>query len=170
VALLRELRDGGGGLRRGSLHLLAAAVMVAPGLMAILVAGCEPPIPEELQPDSVLRERLGLTGDDEVHRVVLVSTDREEARPDSTTVPPGAWVEFVTGDWRIHEVRFEFDSLAPEAADFLRSTGQVASPPLLHLDARFVVSFEEAPVARYPYLVEGNLATGRGVVIVRPRP
>ncbi len=144
--------------------------MVAPGLLAILVAGCEPRVPEELQPDSVLRERLGLTEDDEVHRVVLVSTDREEARPDSTTVPPGAWVEFVTGDWRIHEVRFELDSLAPEAADFLRSSGQVSSPPLLHRDARFVVSFEEAPVARYPYLVEGNLAAGRGVVIVRPRP
>ena len=144
--------------------------MVVPVLLTILVAGCEPPIPEELQPDSVLRERLGLTEEDEVHRVVLVSTDREEARPDSTTVPPGAWVEFVTGDWRIHEVRFELDSLAPEAAAFLRNSGQVASPPLLHLDARFVVSFEEAPVARYPYLVEGNLATGRGVVIVRPRP
>lgn len=126
-------------------------------------------MPPELQPDEVLRNELGLTESDEVHRVTLTGLRQEEVDPPEVTIPPSAWVEFVSSDWRVHEVRFEADSLSPEALGFLSRTGQMESPPLLHRDARFVVSFVEAPEGRYPFLVEGNRAPGRGVVVVLAR-
>ena len=139
-------------------------------LAALLLTGCGDRVPPELQPDELLRTELGLTEDDEVHRVVLTSAAAERARPDSVSLPPGAWVEFVSGDWRLHEVRFELDGLAPEARTFLESTDQVASPPLVDRDARFVVSFADAPAGRYPFVVEGNGQAANGVVVVVPRP
>jgi hypothetical protein len=126
-------------------------------------------VPPELQPDDVLRSELGLTESDEVHRITLMGSHREEADPPEVTVPPTAWVEFVSSDWRVHEVRSEADSLSSEALRFLLSTGQMESPPLVHRDARFVVSFREAPEGRYPFRVEGNGAPGRGVVVVLAR-
>lgn len=137
---------------------------------ALVVTACGPQVPPELQPDEVLRAELGLTDDDEVHRVRLIGADVERAEPAETVVPPGAWVEFVTTDWRVHEVRFDLDSLGPAARAFLEGSDQVASPPMVDLGARFVVSFHEAPAGRYPFLAEGNGATGRGVVVVRPNP
>ncbi len=138
-------------------------------LSALLAAGCAPEVPPELQPDDVLRSELGLTDSDEVHRVTLRGSEREEVDPPETTVAPTAWVEFVSSDWRVHEVRFEADSLSAEALRFLVGTSQMESPPLLHRDARFVVSFRGAPEGRYPFRVEGNRARGRGVVVVLAR-
>jgi len=120
----------------------------------------------ELQPDELLRSELGLTDRDEVHRVVITGGDVELAAPQATTIPPGAYLEFVTGDWFVHEITFELDSMHPLARAFLESTDQVASPPLLRLDSRYVVDFEGGPPGRYPYLLEGSGAVGRGVVVV----
>jgi len=138
-------------------------------LIALLVFGCDPGVPPDLQPDEVLRSELGLTDSDEVHRVSLRGSTEEEAVPPEVTVPPAAWVEFVSSDWRVHEVHFDVDSLSAAALGFLTRTGQLDSPPLLHRDARFVVSFVDAPEDRYPFRIEGNRAPGRGVVIVLSR-
>lgn len=143
---------------------------VVPCLVLLLLGGCRPEVPPELRPDEVLRAELGLTDDDEVHRVHLMGEDVEVVTPVETSVPPRAWVEFVTTDWRVHEVRFEADSLSPEAHRFLAESDQLESPPLVDRGARFVVSFHDAPEGRYPFLVEGNRAPGRGVVVVRPNP
>lgn len=118
----------------------------------------------------MLRTELGLGDDDEVHRITITGGDSEILTPSEVTVPPGAWVEFVTDDWRVHEVRFELDSLDAERRAFLMDGDQVASPPLLERGARFVLSFEDAPSGRYPFIAEGNTAPSRGVVVVRPKP
>jgi hypothetical protein len=76
------------------------------------------------------------------------------------------WVQFVSGDWFVHELAFEMDSLGTSARVFLMDTDQIESPPLLQRDARFVVSFEGAPPGRYPYLLQGNGRAGRGVIVV----
>src|SRR5690606_28187848 len=96
--------------------------------------------------------------------------ERESVQPAEVQVPPGAWVQFATTDRRIHMVAFQLDSLPPEAAAFLRDTGQDASPPLLELDARFVVTLQGAPPGRYPFLVEGNGAPARGAVVIVAEP
>jgi len=72
----------------------------------------------------------------------------------------------VTTDWLIHEVIFEADSVDTEQWSFLERTDQTASPPLIERDTRYVLTFEGAPPGRYPYLLEGNGASGRGVIIV----
>lgn len=136
---------------------------------ASLLTGCAGEGDLSLRPDSLLRAELGLTDQDQVHRVGLTGGDRETLSPPTVELEPGSWLEFVTLDWRVHEVHFEADSLAPEARAFLERTDQVASPPLVNLDDRFVVSFEGAPEARYPFVVEGNGAPARGVVVVRSR-
>ena len=94
----------------------------------------------------------------------------ELAAPRATTIQPGAYLEFVTGDWLVHEIIFELDSLLPDARAFLERTDQVASPPMLRLDSRFVVDFEGSPPGRYPFVVEGSGAPGHGVVVVEVKP
>lgn len=118
-------------------------------------------------PEQVLRDSLGLGDDDRVHRVSLTSVDNREAPdPDSVEIRVGDHVEFRTADRRVHAVGFLLDSLPPGAADFLRRTGQEGSPPLVEVDARYLVTFADAPPGRYPFSVVGNGAEGRGAVVV----
>ncbi|HIC53937.1 MAG: hypothetical protein MK486_16435 [Gemmatimonadetes bacterium] len=111
-----------------------------------------------------------MTDRDEVHRVLITGGVVELAAPRATTIQPGAYLEFVTGDWLVHEIIFELDSLLPDARAFLERTDQVASPPMLRLDSRFVVDFEGSPPGRYPFVVEGSGAPGHGVVVVEVKP
>ncbi len=143
---------------------LACALFVC----CVVLAACKPD--PSLRPDEVLRSELGLTDRDAVHRVAITGGDRDTADPVETRVEPGAFVEFATGDWLVHEVIFELDSLGPEARAFLEDSDQVASPPLVQRDARFVVDFEGAPAGRYPFVLLGSGESGRGVVIVVPKP
>ncbi len=147
--------------------LAALALAAAPGCEARGNAAGEQ---ATHRPDTTLSRALGLTDRDRVTRVTLVGADSEEISPPRVEVRSGAWVEFVTGDWRVHEVHFELDSLAGAARAFLKRTDQVSSPPLVDLGSRFVVDFAHAPSGRYPFVAEGNTAPGHGVVVVRPRP
>jgi plastocyanin len=153
--------------RRPRLAGPIAFAVVATGLLA---GGCrEESPPPAFPPDSVLRDRLGLTDEDEVHRVSITGGDREVVEPVELEVPPGAWVEFVTTDWRVHRILFLGDSLDAGRLAFLVSSDQMDSPPLIDRDARFVVSFVGAPEGRFPYVVEGNGASTHGVVVVRAK-
>ena len=130
----------------------------------ILAAACGPP--EELRPDERLQEELGVSARTETHRVSLSGGRQESAQPAEVTVPPGALVEFVSTDSWVHEVLFELDSLAAEARAFLEDSDQVASPPMVNRDARFVVSWEGAPAGRYPFVLRGSGESARGAVVV----
>ena len=136
-------------------------------LPGIMVSGCEPTNPE-LIPDEYLQSELGLTPDDRVHSVSISGGTMERADPGEVRVRVGDFVQFVSADWRVHEVMFELDSLRPVAHRFLEGTGQVSSPPLLQQGSRFVLSFSDAPPGRYPFAIAGNTAAGHGVVIVEP--
>lgn len=144
-------------VRRGTPCFLAGALLLA--------AGCEQPDPE-LVPDEVLQSQLGLTPEDRVHTVRISTGTQERAEPASLTVLPGDYVQFVSADRLVHEVRFRLDSLPAPARTFLTRTGQGTSPPLLEMDARFVVSFAGAPIGRYPYGLEGNRGAGGGEIVV----
>ncbi len=137
---------------------------------AVCLAGlaCSEPSPE-LLPDDRLRSELGLTDDDRVHTITLVTETGEEAAPDSLEVLVGDLVQFVSGDWMVHEVRLDVEELAEPLGAFLERTGQAASPPLLQRDARFVLTFAEAPPGRYPYRLTGNREEGAGVIVVKAR-
>ncbi len=164
--MIRTVRRGDGHRPRIPGPISFSALV---GLAAFVLA-CGPSVPPELQPDELLRTELGLTDDDEVHSVRITGGEVETVDPQETVVTDGVWVQFVTTDWRVHEVRFELDSLPEPARAFLTDTDQVGSPPLVNLDARFVVTFQDAPTGRYPFVVEGNGGPGRGVVVVRPNP
>lgn len=158
MALLHLVRHRGEHLLR-----LRRAFAVA----ALAALACVAPEPDtSLQPDSVLQAELGLTLDDHVHRVRVSGGEAERADPAETLVEPGAYVEFVTTDWMVHEIVFEADSASAEQWAFLERTDQVASPPLIDRDSRYVLSFEAAPAGRYPYVLEGNGRPGRGVIVV----
>jgi plastocyanin len=138
--------------------------LAAAGVICSVLLGCQPD--PTLQPDEVLQGELGLTARDRVHRVLLTGGETEHADPAAVSIEPGAHVEFVTTDWLIHEVIFERDSVAEPAWLFLERTDQTASPPLIDKESRYVLSFERAPLGRYPYRLEGNGRPGRGVIVV----
>ena len=138
------------------------------GAALLVLVGCDRGIPEAYRPDLLLQEELGLTEDDEVHRVELTGAASERATPDSVLVHVGGWVEFFSADWRVHEVHFGRDGLAGEAVAFMEETDQLSSPPLVDRGARFLIDMEGAPPGRYPYRVEGNGPPGHGVVVVVP--
>lgn len=170
MAILRRMRLGGGRLtvfesspwkrprRTGPFLFLG----LLPGL---IISGCEPADPE-LIPDEYLQSELGLTPKDRIHSVSISGGTAERAEPGAVSVRVGDYLQFVSADWRVHEVMFELDSLRPAARRFLEGTGQVASPPLLQQGSRFVLSFSDAPPGRYPFSLAGNSSGGRGVVIV----
>ena len=101
-----------------------------------------------------------------MHRVSLTGGGTETAEPDSLIIQPGAYVEFVTADWLIHEVIFDPAQLTPDQWSFLESSNQAESPPLLELGSRYVLAFEGAPTGRYPFRIEGNGNPGQGVIVV----
>ena len=166
MAVLRSVRDVGRGARLTD----RSGLGLRPGLILLtllgLVAACERPDPR-LRPEQLLRDSLGLGDDDRVHRVRLVSEgNRESPDPASLVIRPGDYVQFVSGDHRVHVVSFPPGGLAPPAAEFLRTTGQLSSPPLLVADARFVVTFADAPPGLYPFLVVGNGTQAPGTIEV----
>lgn len=130
-----------------------------------LLSACEAADPS-LIPDARLQSELGLVETDRVHTVGISTGVGERADPDSLSVAPGEFVQFVSGDWLVHEMTFELDSLDGERRSFLERTSQTASPPLLQRDSRFVLSFVDAPPGRYPYALAGNRESGRGVIVV----
>jgi hypothetical protein len=101
-----------------------------------------------------------------VHTIRIAGGDVEVPDPIVDSIPIGAYVQFVSADWFIHEVAFEGDSLAAEGRAFLERTDQMASPPIIHRDGRYVVWFAGAPSGRYPYLLQGNGRPGRGAIVV----
>ncbi len=175
MALLHRLRDGNQRLRvagpgRKAVGRRGLRPRAVSWVLLAVVVGCKGQPNPEFRPDETLKRELGLTDLDEVHRVTLTGAEAEAIDSPSVTVAPGAYVEFVTADWRIHEVHFELDSLDAPARSFLERSDQASSPPLVDRDSRFVVWFDRAPPGRYSYVVQGNGASARGVVIVRPNP
>lgn len=143
------------------LRIPTAAVLA----MLLGAGACEPRDPE-LVPDEVLQTELGLTERDRVYTVTVTGGRDGALEPAELQVEPGTYVQFVTDDWLVHEVLFEADSLAPAARRFMGDLGQMASPPMVDRGSRFVLSFVDAPLGRYPFRVEGNGAPVRGAVVV----
>ena len=135
--------------------------------LSLAIGSCEPPEPEStLDPELV--EALGLAGDEVIHRIALGGRGSEEhVVPPTLEVAAGEIVEFVTVDRRVHVVRFTRDSLSTEAARFLGDTRQGSSPPMIQQGSRYVVTFENAPPGRYPFLVSGYGEDAGGAIIVR---
>ena len=66
-------------------------------------------------PDQMLKDSLGLTDQDRVHRVILRSLDQAESiEPTDISVEPGSYLEFLTRDRRVRVVSFLMNELAPE--------------------------------------------------------
>ena len=146
-------------LRRGISVSALTCALLAP-------QACQQPAENRLQPDAVLQAELGLTTTDRVHSVRITGGEVERPDPALVEVEVGAYVMFITTDWLIHEVLFEADSLSSEQRAFMQRTDQLASPPLIEQDSRYVISFDGAPTGRYPYRLEGNGRAGRGAVVV----
>lgn len=146
-----------------ALHLLAGI------LVLVGSPGCLREAPPPTDPE--LAEALGLPPGTPIHRVTL-SSRGEGARvlPTAVRVQPGALVQFVAADRRVYAVRFRMDALAPDAHEFIRTTGQEGSPPLGQEGARFVVSLVGAPDGRYPFQVDGYGPTVDGEIVVDSRP
>ena len=134
------------------------------GLMALGCQGVSAD-PEALSAEEA--RALGLPEGTRLHRITLGGRGAQEhAVPTLTQASPGDAVEFRTADHRVHTLSFLEDSLSVGIRDFLRSTGQMASPPLVSRGTRFILSLQNAPLGRYPYISEGHGGEARGVIEV----
>jgi plastocyanin len=134
--------------------------------LVVSTVGCEKEPERHVDPRLV--DALGLRGDELVHTISLGGRGSEEhIVPPRLEIGVGEVVQFVTVDRRVHAVRFPTDSLAQPEAAFIETTGQGASPPLLGLGSRFVVTFENAPPGRYPFLSSGHGEATGGIIFVR---
>lgn len=155
-----------GGPASGSLLLLT---LLALTLLVLTMGACNR-VPEQLQPDTVLRDSLGLDERDAVHVVALSSSEGAiEASPDSVRIEPGDHVSFTTLDGFLYLVEFDSAGLGDDQLNWLRAADHFRGPPLLEADRRWVVDFIEAPIGVYSYRVEGNAATSQGIVEVAER-
>ncbi len=132
----------------------------------LLSAACRSEPDLTLQPDSVLQTVLGLTSHDRVYRVAVTGGEVERAEPAALSIEPGAYVEFMSTDWLVHEILFDTTSLTPEQRGFLRKTDQLHSPPLIDRGSRYVLSFVDAPPGRYAFRLEGNGRASMGAIVV----
>ena len=174
MALLRRVRDPGTNLvpRLASFLASRLASRAGPALVTLLVltVGACNRVPEQLQPDTVLRDSLGLDERDAVHVVGLRSSQGAiEASPDSVRIEPGDHVSFTTLDGFLYLVHFDSAGLGDDQRNWLNSVGLFRGPPLLEADRRWVVDFSEAPIGVYGYRVEGNAEASQGIVEVAER-
>lgn len=147
-------------VRRLFLSVFLSLVAIAPA------CGGEPP-EDDVDPQRELRARLDLERDREIHRIALGGRGSDEhVAPARISLGRRAIVEFVTVDGRIHTVTFPEDSLAMDAALFLRRTSQLRSPPLVDRGSRFVLTFEDAPPGRYPFRSDGPGGEAWGLILV----
>ena len=86
--------------------------------------------------------------------------------PTRIQASPGDGVEFRTVDNRVHTVEFLADSLNVEVREFLETSGQMASPPLVSRGARFILRLQNAPQGLYFFMSEGHGGMALGVVEV----
>lgn len=159
------MTEGPSALLRSARGPVQWRAFVVAAIAFLSTTGCEPVDPT-LIPDAQLQAKLGLTEDDRIHTVQISTGASERSDPASVTVSAGELVQLVSTDWFVHEVRFDVEAMAPDARTFLERTGQTASPPLLQEGSRFVLSFANAPVGRYPYLLQGNRGNGLGEIVV----
>jgi plastocyanin len=132
----------------------------------LLLAACRSEPDLTLQPDSVLQATFGLTPQVRVYRVAVSGGETERAEPAALSIEVGAYVEFVSTDWMVHEILFDTASLTPAQRTFLERTDQVHSPPLIDRGSRYVLSFVDAPPGRYAFRLEGNGRASQGAIVV----
>jgi hypothetical protein len=150
------------------LHRLRGIGLAASLLLIVAAAACK--APPELRPEQLLQDSLGLTERDRVHALALrTDSGVEVADRDVLVIREGDHVVFRTDDRRARAVRFERDSLGPGPTRWAEGAGLFAAPLLARTEMRWVVNFENAPPGRYPYVVLGGAAEGRGVVEVEAR-
>ncbi len=80
---------------------------------------------------------------------------QEHVVPSRVVVRSGGEVVFRTVDNRVHTIAFEPDSMGPAVLEFLRSTRQMRSPPLVSRGTLYRISLEGAPPGYYPFWAKG---------------
>ena len=100
-----------------------------------------------------------------VHHVRIAGTGATDSiAPSRVDAVPGDIVRFVVADRRAHALAFVADSLDPSARAFMESAAQLRGPPLVNEGAAWIVSLEDAPPGRYPFLCRSHDAGGLVVV------
>lgn len=133
--------------------------LVLPGLAACDAVGGGAPVVELEQGEVRLADGASL------HEVELTGVVPESGvTPPVVEARPGDAVVFEAQDALTHSVAFAADSLQPAQLEFLQSTAQLRSPPLLTEGARWIISLEGAPSGAYPFVCA--LHGGRGRIIV----
>jgi plastocyanin len=74
---------------------------------------------------------------------------------------PGDYLRFTATDRAGHALSFVGNELPPEVREFLEGTGQMRSPPLITVDASWVITLEGAPPGEYPFHCTTHNTAGR---------
>jgi plastocyanin len=87
--------------------------------------------------------------------------------PATIEAQTGDVVRFIAADNGGHAIVFESTALASDVREYLESTGQMRSPPLITSGSSWVVALDGAPGGAYPFRCSTHNATGRLTVGAR---
>lgn len=118
----------------------------------LLLAACErAPLTE--QKDRTLElagDTIELPAGVDLHDVAVRTGEQyRDFEPRQVQARPGDYFRFTTRDSRTHAIVFEPGD--PAVRNWLESTGQLRSPPLVTNGASWVISLEKAPLGSYPF-------------------
>lgn len=136
-----------------------------PVTLVLGLVGCLSELPPST--DAELTRALDLPASTPARTVHLLNRQGElRPLPTGLEAASGSLVSFRLVGHQAISVHFDLDETDPPLARWLESRNLVASPPLARAGARFVLHLEGAPAGRALFRLEGQGASGSGVLVV----
>jgi plastocyanin len=138
------------------------------GALAVLVlAACDKVPGVGPQVLELANDTIRLADGVELVEIEVRRGEGGDFEPAAVSAHTGDVVRFLAEDNGGHALVFESTALTPDVREYLESTGQMRSPPLITTGSAWVVTLDGAPAGEYPFRCSTHSASGRLSVTAR---
>jgi plastocyanin len=135
--------------------------------LASVGAGCDRAGPDGDRLIELTHDTIRLADSVVLHEVTVSRQATGEFEPAVLQVTAGDVVRFRAGDRGGHAILFDGGALEPEVREYLERTGQMRSPPLITVDAAWVITLDAAPAGEYRFRCATHDVAGSMTVTAR---